>query len=137
MSMSMNSDDFSAAINVYPFRELVSDVLSPVALGTLEQLTSPILEIYGLDQLLDAPLPLAQRAEHAERLVGRVRRIIRMLPPEVSPLPNEVFTAVEFLVHEVRGEPVHLGQAILRLEFLADEIRARPLLHDLVMGRAN
>jgi hypothetical protein len=135
MNLSMN--EFPASIDVYPFRELVSDVLSPVALGTLEQLTSQILDIYGLEQLLDTPMPAALRAEHAERLVGRVRRIIRMLPPDISPLPNEVFTAVEFLVHEVRGEPVHLGQAILRLEFLAEEIRSRPLLHDLIMGRAN
>ena len=121
----------------YPYRELVAEVLSPGAVGTLEQLSSEIIEIYGLVELLDAPLPLAQRSEHAERLVGRVRRIVRMLPPDISPMPNEVFTAVEFLVHEVLGEPVHLGQAILRLEFLAEEIRARPLLHDLIMGRAN
>ena len=37
----------------YPFRDLVNDVLSPGAVGTLEQLTPRILEIYGLAELLD------------------------------------------------------------------------------------
>ncbi|MGH9175128.1 MAG: hypothetical protein ACRD1H_12265, partial [Vicinamibacterales bacterium] len=70
---------------VYQFRELVGDVLSPGAVGTLEQLTPRILEIYGLAELLDRELPADQRAEHAERLIGRIRRVVRMLPPEVSP----------------------------------------------------
>jgi hypothetical protein len=52
-------------------------------------------------------------------------------------MPNEVFTAIEFLVYEVHHRPIEFGEALLRLEILADEIRARPMLHDLVTGRAN
>lgn len=121
----------------YRFRDLVNDVLSPGAVGTLEQLTPRILEIYGLAELLDRELPAAMRDEHAERLVTRVRRVVRLLPADVSPMPNEVFTAIEFLLYEIDGEPIRIGEAILRLEILADEIRARPLLHDMLMGRAN
>ena len=121
----------------YLFRDLVNDVLSPGAVGTLEQLTPRILEIYGLAELLDRQLPVAQRDEHAERLVTRIKRVVRLLPADVSPMPNEVFTAIEFLLYEIDGEPIKIGEAILRLEILADEIRARPLLHDMLMGRAN
>jgi hypothetical protein len=121
----------------YLFRDLVNDVLSPGAVGTLEQLTPRILEIYGLAELLDRQLPAAQRDEHAERLVTRIKRVVRLLPADVSPMPNEVFTAIEFLLYEIDGEPIKIGEAILRLEILADEIRARPLLHDMLMGRAN
>jgi hypothetical protein len=121
----------------YEFRELVGEVMSPGALGVLEQLSGRILEIYGLPQLLDARLPSDQREEHAELLVTRVQRVIRLLPPDISTMPNEVFTAIEFLQYEIRGEPIIIGQAIMRLEILAEEIRDRPLLHDLIMGRAN
>jgi hypothetical protein len=121
----------------YLFRDLVNDVLSPGAVGTLEQLTPRILEIYGLAELLDRQLPAAQRDEHAERLVTRIKRVVRLLPADVSPMPNEVFTAIEFLLYEIDGEPIKIGEAILRLEILADEIRSRPLLHDMLMGRAN
>ncbi|MDQ3548990.1 MAG: hypothetical protein M3439_09240 [Chloroflexota bacterium] len=121
----------------YRFHELVRDVLSPGAVGTLEQLTARILEIYGLAELLDRQLPAALRDEHAEQLVTRVRRVVRLLPADVSPMPNEVFTAIEFLLYEIDGEPIRIGEAIMRLEILADEIRARPLLHDMLMGRAN
>lgn len=124
-------------VDFYPFRDLVRDTLSPGALGTLEQLSARILEIYGLPELLDTRLRADERHAHAERLVTRIRRIVQMLPPDISPTPNEVFTAIEFLVHDIHGEPVRLGEAILRLEILADEIRSRPLLHDLVMNRAN
>lgn len=121
----------------YAFRELVREVLSPGAAGALEQLSERILDIYGLDVLLDARLPSDDRARHVESLETRIRRVVRFLPPEVSPMPNEVYTAIEFLMYEIRGEPVRVGEAWLRLELLADEIRARPLLHDLVTGRAN
>jgi len=121
----------------YRFHDLVRDVLSPGAVGTLEQLTAQILEIYGLAELLDRQLPADLRDEHAEQLVTRVRRVVRLLPADVSPMPNEVFTAIEFLLYEIDGEPVRIGEAIMRLEILADEIRARPLLHDMLMGRAN
>ncbi|HUG14798.1 MAG TPA: hypothetical protein VMM78_07225 [Thermomicrobiales bacterium] len=121
----------------YEFRDLVREVLSPGALGALEQLSGRILEIYDLPELLDTRLPVEQRDEHAERLVTRVKRVIRLLPPDISTTPNEVFTAIEFLQYEIHGEPIVIGQAILRLEILAEEIRDRPLLHDLMMGRAN
>lgn len=67
----------------YVFRDLVNDVLSPGAVGTLEQLTPRILEIYGLAELLDRQLPAELRAEHAERLVTRVKRVVRLLPADV------------------------------------------------------
>ena len=121
----------------YPFGELAREVLSPGAVGALEQLTPRIREIYGLEQLLDTPLPAHLRDEHAETLANRVRRIVRLLPPDVSAMPNEVFTAIEFLLYEIHGEPVLIGEALLRLEILADEIRTRPLLYDLMMNRAN
>ena len=121
----------------YPFAELVREVLSPGAVGALEQLTPRIREIYGLDTLLDTQLPADLREAHAESLANRVRRIVRLLPPDVSAMPNEVFTAIEFLVYEVHGEPIMIGEALLRLEILADEIRTRPLLYDLMMNRAN
>lgn len=122
---------------LYPFADLVRQVLTPGAVGVLEQLTQRIREIYGLDQLLDTQLPVDLRDEHAATLENRVRRIVRMLPPDVSPMPNEVFTAIEFLMYEIHGEPVMIGEALLRLEILADEIRTRPLLYDLMMNRAN
>ena len=62
---------------------------------------------------------------------------MKTLPPHISPMPNEVFCAIEFLVHEINGEPILLGQAILRLEYLGEEIKADPLLHSLVTGKAN
>ena len=129
--------DVSSNPDHYLYRDLVREVLSPGALGAIEQLTPQIREIYGLGRVLDAELPVEQRGEHAQRLVSRVQRIVRLLPPDISSTPNEVFTAIEFLVYEIHGEPVQLGTAILRLETLAEEIRARPLLHDLLMNRAN
>jgi hypothetical protein len=136
-TMDVQFDGIGYDAGVYPFRDLVNDVLSPGAVGTLEQLTPRILEIYGLDTLLDRELPAAQRDEHAERLVTRIKRVVRLLPADVSPMPNEVFTAIEFLLYEIDGEPIQIGEAILRLEILADEIRSRPLLHDMLMQRAN
>jgi hypothetical protein len=121
----------------YAFRELARDVLSPGAVSALEQLAPCIREIYGLEELLCAQLPVDLRDAHAEALANRIRRVVRLLPPGISPVPNEVFTAIEFLIYEIHQEPIWIGQAIVRLETLADEIRARPLLHDLVMNRAN
>ncbi len=135
--MDEQLDGIDVEQGFYHFRELVSDVLSPGAVGTLEQLTPRILEIYGLAELLDRQLPAEMREEHAERLVTRIKRVVRLLPADVSPMPNEVFTAIEFLLYEIDGEEIRIGEAILRLEILADEIRARPLLHDMLMGRAN
>lgn len=135
--MEENLTVFNTDQQRYPFADLVRQVLTPGAVGVLEQLTQRIREIYGLDQLLDTQLPLDMREEHAATLENRVRRIVRMLPPDVSPMPNEVFTAIEFLMYEIHGEPVLIGEALLRLEILADEIRTRPLLYDLMMNRAN
>ena len=121
----------------YPYRELLAEVISPVAVSVLERMAPVIAQIYDLDQLLDAPLPTGERGNHAELFTERLRRIVRLLPPNVSPMPNEVFTAIEFLIYQVYGEPVLIGQAIARLEVLSEEIKADPMLHSLVTGRAN
>lgn len=126
-----------APTDSYPFRDLARDVLSPGAFGALEQLSASICAIYGLAELLNTPLPADERAEHADKLVGRIRRVVALLPYGISPIPNEVFTAVEFLMYEIHQEPIEIGIAIIRLETLADEIRSRPMLHDLMMNRAN
>lgn len=126
-----------ASGDVYPFRQLARTVLSPGAFGALEQLSTSICDIYGLTELLNTPLPVEHRADHIEKVVGRIRRVVALLPYGISPIPNEVFTAVEFLMYEIHREPIELGTAIIRLETLADEIRARPMLHDLMMNRAN
>lgn len=121
----------------YRFGDLLRDVLSPGALGTVKQLDAEIRAIWNLPQLLETPLPLSERTEHVELLETRIRRITRMLPADVSPMPNEVFTAIEFLSHVIHREPINIGVAFSRLDALAHEIRCRPLLHDLVLGRAN
>jgi hypothetical protein len=121
----------------YAFRELCGEILSPGAVGVMDELHQEILNIYDLDELLDRNLPVVDRPTHAERLENRLRRVTSLLPAGVSPMPNEVFTAIEFLIYEIEQRPIHIGQAIIRLELLAEEIRARPLLHSLVTGRAN
>lgn len=125
------------APSFYPFAELCDEILSPGAVGTLEELRDEILMIYSLPELLDTRLPAAERPDHRHKLQSRLQRVVRLLPPGVSPMPNEVFTAIEFLVYEIHERPIRIGEAIVRLELLADEIRGRPLLHDLVIGRAN
>jgi hypothetical protein len=60
-----------------------------------------------------------------------------MLPADISRMPNEIFTAIEFIVYEILKRPVNIGEAWLRLDLLAEEFRARPLIHELVTGRAN
>lgn len=121
----------------YVFRELCTEVLSPTAIGVMDQLREQILSIYDLSELLETRLPSYSREDHEELLVTRLKRVTSLLPADVSPMPNEVFTAIEFLVYEVEQRPVRIGEAIIRLEALADEIRADPLLHSLVTGRAN
>lgn len=121
----------------YPFADLCKEILSPGAIGTMQQLRNEILTIYGLPELLETPLPAENRDHHADKLRTRLQRVVKLLPPGISSMPNEVFTALEFLVYEVHGQPILIGEAIIRLEALADEIRGRPLLHDLVTGRAN
>ncbi len=123
--------------NSYAFREFLEDVISPVALSVIERLSDQIREIYSLPEILTARLPIDLRAEHQQRFTTRLTRIVRMLPPDVSPMANEVFTAIEFLIYEIHGEPVKVGVALARLEELSDEFRADPLLHDLIIGRAN
>lgn len=132
--MSARGDNFG---NSYAFSELCREILSPGALGTLEELREEILNIYNLSELLDTRLPTEDRSNHRDKLTTRLQRVVKLLPPGVSPMPNEVFTAIEFLVYEIHERPIHIGEAIVRLELLADEIRERPLLHDLVIGRAN
>lgn len=121
----------------YVFEELCREILSPGAVGTMGQLRDEILTIYDLPQLLDAQLPATERPEHAEKLRTRLQRVVRLLPAGVSPMPNEIFTAIEFLVYEVHERPIRIGEAIVCLELLAEEIRERPLIHDLITGRAN
>ena len=123
--------------NTYLFRELCREILSPGAVGVMEQLERHILEIYDMPELLDARLPGQDRPHHADLIVTRLGRLSKMLPPDISRMPNEIFTAIEFIVYEILKRPVNVGEAWLRLELLADEFRARPLIHDLVTGLAN
>ena len=127
----------SEAEATYPYREFLEGVISPVALSVLERMSPSIYQIYQIDELLDAALPLAERTEHEERFTERLGRIVQMLPPEVSPMANEVFTAIEFLIYEIHDEPVLVGLALARLEELSEEIKSDPLLHSLITGRAN
>jgi hypothetical protein len=121
----------------YTYREFLASVISPSAISVLDRLYPTISELYAIDELLDAPLPVEDHAIHRDRFMERLQRIVKMLPEHISPMPNEVFCAIEFLVHEINGEPILLGQAILRLEYLGEEIKADPLLHSLLTGRAN
>ncbi|MGA7670335.1 MAG: hypothetical protein WBW04_07920 [Nitrolancea sp.] len=125
------------SVETYEFREFLRGVISPVALSVIDRMTDQISEIYSLPEILDAQLPLNEREAHRERFTERLTRIVSMLPPDVSPMANEIFTAIEFLIYEIHGEPVKVGIALARLEELGDEIRADPLLHDLITGRAN
>jgi hypothetical protein len=121
----------------YVYRELCREILSPGAVGAMEQLERMILDIYDLEELLDTRLPHHLRPDHADKIVNRLARLSKLLPPDVSRMPNEIFTAIEFIVYEIEQRPVHIGEAWMRLELLADEIRARPLVHDLITGLAN
>lgn len=121
----------------YEFRELLQEVISPVAVSVIDRMSVQIREIYSLPEVLTAQLPAEHRAEHVQHINERLTRIVSMLPPDISPMANEVFTAIEFLIYEIHGEPVKVGVALARLEELGDEIRADPLLHDLITGRAN
>jgi hypothetical protein len=103
----------------------------------MEQLEEHILAIYELPELLDTQLPDQDRPEHADHIITRLGRLSKMLPPDISRTPNEIFTAIEFIVYEIKKRPVNIGEAWMRLDLLADEIRARPLVHDLVIGTAN
>jgi hypothetical protein len=124
-------------VETYAYREFLEQVISPVALSVIDRLAPQISEIYSLGELLDAQLPSAERSLHEERFNERLSRIVRLLPADVSPMANEVFTAIEFLIYEIHGEPVKVGVAWARLEELGDEIRADPLLQSLLTGRAN
>ncbi|HEX3721922.1 MAG TPA: hypothetical protein VHV31_03980 [Nitrolancea sp.] len=124
-------------VETYAYREFLEQVISPVALSVIDRLAPQISEIYNLTELLDAQLPSAERSLHEERFNERLSRIVRLLPADVSPMANEVFTAIEFLIYEIHGEPVKVGVAWARLEELGDEIRADPLLQSLLTGRAN
>jgi hypothetical protein len=125
------------SVDTYEFRDFLQDVISPVALSVIDRMSDQIGEIYSLPEILTAQLPIDQREAHQERFTERLTRIVSMLPPDVSPMANEIFTAIEFLIYEIHGEPVKVGIALARLEELGDEIRSDPLLHDLITGRAN
>lgn len=127
----------SVTDETYVYRDLCREILSPGAVGAMEQLERMILEIYELEELLDARLPHDERPDHAEKIVARLARLSKLLPPDVSRMPNEIFTAIEFIVYEIEGRPVHVGEAWMRLELLAEQIRARPMVHDLITGLAN
>lgn len=124
-------------MTTYSYREFLQGVISPDAISVLERMYPVLSELYSVNVILDTPLPEEDHVIHRERFLTRLRRIVGTLPPHVSPMPNEVFCAIEFLVHEVHGEPILLGQAIYRLEYLGDEIKSDPMLHSLVTGRAN
>ncbi len=125
------------SVDTYEFRVFLQEVISPVALSVIDRMSDQISEIYSLPEILTAQLPVDQRDAHQERFTERLTRIVSMLPPDVSPMANEIFTAIEFLIYEIHGEPVKVGIALARLEELGDEIRSDPLLHDLITGRAN
>lgn len=125
------------SVDTYEYREFLQGVISPTALSVLERMTPVINDIWQLDTLLETPVPVEDRVQHEELFTTRLQRIVRLLPPDVSPMPNEVFTAIEFLIYQIHGEPIRIGLAIARLEELSDEIKADPLLHSLVTGRAN
>lgn len=124
-------------MTTYTYREFLQSVISPAAIGVLERMHPVIAQLYSVDVVLDAPLPTEDHSIHRERFLKRLKRIVGTLPPHISPMPNEVFCAIEFLVHEIHGEPILLGQAIFRLEYLGGEIKSDPLLHSLVTGKAN
>lgn len=124
-------------VETYAYREFLEEVISPVAISVLDRLTPQIGQIYNLNELLDAQLPRGEQNAHEERFMERLTRIVRLLPPDVSPMANEVFTAIEFLIYEIYGEPVKVGIAWARLEELGDEIRSDPLLYSLLTGKAN
>ena len=124
-------------VETYAYRDFLEQVISPVALSVIDRLSPQISEIYDLGELLEAQLPSVERTVHEERFMERLTRIVRLLPPDVSPMANEIFTAIEFLIYEIQGEPVKVGIAWARLEELGDEIRSDPLLYTLLTGRAN
>jgi hypothetical protein len=119
------------------YRDVLMAVLSPGALVVLERLTSLICALYDLDLLLDYPVADQQQGSLRERLSERLERIVALLPSDVSPMANEVFTAVETLVTDVLGRELFLGEEIRRLELLDEAFRNDPLLFQLVRGRAN
>ncbi len=125
------------SVDTYEYREFLQQVISPVAVSVIDRMSEQISEIYSLPEILTVQLPRGMRTEHEDRFTERLKRIVSMLPPDVSPMANEIFTAIEFLIYEIHGEPVKVGVALARLEELGDEIRSDPLLHDLVTGRAN
>ena len=119
------------------YRDVLMAVLSPGALVVLERLTPLICALYDLDLLLDYPVADQQQGSLRERLSERLERIVALLPSDVSPMANEVFTAVETLVTDVLGRELFLGEEIRRLELLDEAFRNDPLLFQLVRGRAN
>lgn len=119
------------------YRDVVMPVLSPAALTVLEWLTPLICALYQIELLLEMEVPHEDQRRLRERLSGRLERILAILPPDVSPTANEVFTAVEVLVTDVLGRELQIGEEIARLETLTDTFRTDPLLYQLVRGQVN
>jgi len=119
------------------YRDVLSGVLSPTALVLLERLTPLICALYQLELLLETQVPSEDQSRLRSRLCDRLERIVALLPPEVPPTANEVFTAVEVLVMDVLGRPIGIGEEIARLETLTEVFRSDPLLYQLVRGQVN
>ncbi len=119
------------------YREVLQAVLSPAAMTLLERLTPVICALYQIELLLETEVPVQERARLRDRLTGRLERIVTILPADVSPTANEVFTAVEVLVTDVLGRELRIGEEIARLEILTQVFRSDPLLYQLVRGQAN
>lgn len=119
------------------YREVLAPVLSPAALLLLERLTPLICTLYRIELLLEAEVPPERHGQLRERLSGRLERIVGILPPDVSPTANEVFTAIEVLVTDVLGRELRIGEEIARLEALTEAFRRDPLLYQLARGHVN
>lgn len=119
------------------YRAVLEPVLSPAALAVLDRLTPVICALYQLEMLLDTAVPAEDHARLRDRLVSRLERIVAILPADVSPTANEIFTAVEVLVMDVLGRELRIGEEIARLETLTEVFRSDPYLYQLVCGQAN
>ncbi len=119
------------------YREVLGPVLSPAALTLLERLTPLICSLYEIELLLEMEVPPVEHQRLRERVTGRLERIVAILPPDVPPTANEVFTAIEVLVTDVLGRELRVGEEIARLEVLSEAFRNDPLLYQLARGQVN
>lgn len=119
------------------YRDVLGPVLSPAALTLLERLTPFICALYEIELLLEMEVPPVEHQRLRERVTGRLERIVAILPPDVPPTANEVFTAIEVLVTDVLGRELRVGEEIARLEVLSEAFRNDPLLYQLARGQVN